>query len=145
MRNILMIFAIFTFMMSSACSVVDEVSKSVNYVDETTNYLTSVSDFAEQAPGLIQAAAADEAARDELETELNSLREQIEEFNKLEAPTVAEDIHQDIVAKNEEVLQMIDDLYKDGEVVVEELQNSEMVQTLQDISSLMDKVQNLEL
>lgn len=145
MRNILMIFAIFTLMMSSACSVVDEVSKSVNYVDETTNYLTSVSDFAEQAPGLIQDAAADEAARDELETELNSLREQIEEFNKLEAPAVAEDIHQDIVAKNEEVLQMIDDLYKDGEVVVEELQNSEMVQTLQDISSLMDKVQNLEL
>ncbi|PMC39117.1 hypothetical protein CJ195_04035 [Bacillus sp. UMB0899] len=145
MRKFLMFFAIFTLMISSACSVVDEVSKSVNYVDETTSYLTSVSDFAEQAPGLIQDAANDEAARDELETELTSLREEIEEFNKLEAPTVAEDIHQDIVTKNEEALQMIDDIYKDGEVVVEEIQNSEVIQTFQDLSSLMNQVENLEL
>ena len=139
-----MTFAILTLMLSSACSVVDEVSRSVNYVDETTSYLTSVSEFAEQAPELIQSAATDEAARDDLEQQLESLRGQIEEFNELEAPTVAEDIHQDIVTQNEAALEKIDQIYKDGEVVVEELQNSEIIQTLQDLTSLMNAVEGLE-
>lgn len=140
-----MMFAIFTLMISSACSVVDEVNKSVNYVDESTSYLTSVRDFAEQAPDLIQTAVTDETSRDELEKQLHSLRQQMEEFNNLEAPTIAEDVHQDIVTQNEAALVKIDQLYKDGELVVEELQNSEIVQMLEDISSLMDTVQNLEL
>lgn len=140
-----MIIAIFTLMLSSACSLLDEVSRSVDYVDETKSYLTSVSDFAEQAPELIQAAATDEAARDDLENQLTSLRGQIEEFNNLEAPTVAEDLHQDIVTQNEAALEKIDQVYQDGEVVVEELQNSEIIQTLQDLSSLKNAVENLEL
>lgn len=140
-----MMFAIFTLMISSACSVVDEVNKSVNYVDESTSYLTSVSDFAEKAPDLIQTAVTDETSRDELEKQLQSLRQQMEEFNNLEAPTIAEDVHQDIVTQNEAAIEKIDQLYKDGELVVEELQNSEIVQTLEDISSLMNTVQSLEL
>ncbi|MCM3442305.1 DUF6376 family protein [Metabacillus halosaccharovorans] len=145
MKRFFMMFAIFTLMISSACSVVDEVNKSVNYVDESTSYLTSVRDFAEQAPDLIQTAVTDETSRDELEKQLHSLRQQMEEFNNLEAPTIAEDVHQDIVTQNEAALVKIDQLYKDGELVVEELQNSEIVQMLEDISSLMDTVQNLEL
>lgn len=140
-----MIVAIFTLMLSSACSIVDEVGRSVDYVNETKSYLTSVNDFAEGAPELIQAAATDEAAREDLGNQLTSLREQIEEFNNLEAPTVAEDLHQDIVAQNEAALEKIDQVYQDGEVVVEELQNSEIIQTLQDLSSLMNAVENLEL
>ncbi|MBU7593050.1 DUF6376 family protein [Metabacillus halosaccharovorans] len=145
MKRFFMMFAIFTLMISSACSVVDEVNKSVNYVDESTSYLTSVSDFAEQAPDLIQTAVTDETSRDELEKQLQSLRQQMEEFNNIEAPTIAEDVHQDIVTQNEAAIEKIDQLYKDGELVVEELQNSEIVQTLEDISSLMNTVQSLEL
>jgi len=140
-----MIVALFALMLSSACSIVDEVGRSVDYVNETKRYLTSVSDFVEGAPELIQAAATDEAARDDLGNQLASLREQIEEFNNLEAPTVAEDLHQDIVTQNEAALEKIDQVYQDGEVVVEELQNSEIIQTLQELSSLMNAVENLEL
>lgn len=145
MKKLTVFFAIVALLFSSACSILEEVNQSVDYVNETKSYLNSVSDFAEGAPELIETAATDEAAREELQAQLTTLRDQIEEFNSLEAPTVAEDLHQDIVAKNEAVLEKIDQVQQDGEVVIEELQNSEIIQTMQDLSSLMNAVENLEL
>lgn len=139
------IFVIVALMLSSACSVIDEVSQSVDYVNEANDFLNTMSEFAENAPTLIESAATDADARNELVDQLNNVENEIEAFNQLDPPTVAEDLHQDLVAKNEELLNQLDQVQQDGELMIEEIENSEIFHTVQDITSLVNAVQKLEL
>lgn len=145
MKKLLCVFAIPTIMLLSACSLVDEVNQSVDYVNETKSYINTLSDFGEQAPQLVQDAAVDPDARAELENQLNTIVEEAEEFNNLEAPTVAEDIHQDLVSKNEVLLEEVNNVIAGGEIALDKLENSEILNTVNDVSSLLESVEKLEL
>lgn len=145
MKKLSFLIIIAAFMLTTACSVVDEVNQSLDYVNEANSLLNSMSDFAENVPGLIENAASDPEMRTELENQVNTLTENIEEFNNIDAPAVAEDLHQDLVSKNEELLNQLEQVQQDGEVMVEEIQNSEIFKTVEDITSLIDAVEKLEL
>lgn len=145
MRKVLYVFAILATMMLSACSVLDEVNNSLDYVNEAEDYINSLSEFGGEAPQLIKDAAVDSDARVELENQLNTLVEDIEEFNDIEAPAIAEDIHQDVVSKNEALLEEINNVMENGEIVLDKLENSEILNTVNDVTSLLDSIENLEL
>jgi type I site-specific restriction-modification system R (restriction) subunit len=131
-------------MMLSACSLLDEVNNSLDYVNEAKNYINSLSDFAEEAPQQIQDAAVDPEVRQDLEDQLNTLVEEINEFNSIEAPAIAEDIHQDIVTKNEALIDEINTAMENGELALEKLENSEIINTVNDVTSLLESIEKLE-
>ncbi|MGM0876591.1 MAG: DUF6376 family protein [Bacillota bacterium] len=145
MRKILYVFALLATMMVSACSVLDEVNNSLDYVNEAKDYLNSLSEFGEEAPQLVKDAAVDSDVRLELENQLNILVEEIEDFNDIKAPTIAEDIHQDVVSKNEALLEEINNAMENGEIALDKFENSEILNTVNDVTSLLDSIENLEL
>ncbi|MGM7722418.1 DUF6376 family protein [uncultured Metabacillus sp.] len=144
MKKLRSVAAILLVMMLSACSFLEDVNNSVDYVNEAQDYLNSLSDFAQEAPQLVQDAAVDSEAKQNLEEQLNTVVEEINTFNELEAPAIAEDIHQDIVNNNEKLLEEINTAMQNGELVIEELEDSEIMNTVNEITSLMDSIENLE-
>ena len=145
MRKLGFVIIITATMMLSACGVLDEVNNSLDYVNEAQSYVNSLSEFGAEAPQLVQDATLDPDARVELENQLNTLVEEIEEFNTIEAPALAEDIHQNVVSKNELLLDEVNQVMDNGELMLEEFKNSEIINTVNDVTSLLDKIENLEL
>ena len=145
MRKLGFVMIITTTMMLSACGVLDEVNNSLDYVNEAQSYVNSLSEFGAEAPQLVQDAALDPDARVEFENQINTLVEEIEEFNTIEAPALAEDIHQNVVSKNELLLDEVNQVMDNGELMLEEFENSEIINTVNDVTSLLDKIENLEL
>ncbi|MFS0880056.1 DUF6376 family protein [Metabacillus niabensis] len=143
MKKIVLIISIIATMMLSACSFLDEVNQSVDYINEADAYLQELKNFAENAPSDLQQAAQDAELSQNLEEQLQSLKEQINDFNNIDAPAIAEDIHKDIIAKNDVLLEEIDTVVKNGELALEELKNSEIMTTVDDINSLLETVENL--
>lgn len=143
MKKVLSIIALFT-MMLTGCSLLDEVNNSLDYVNDAKSYINSLTDFAEGTPQLIQDAAGDPEAMKELESQLNGLVEQVNEFNDIEAPAIAESIHQDIVTKNEVLLEEIDKAMENGELAIEKLENSQLMDTVNEVTSLLDTIEKLE-
>lgn len=131
--------------MLSGCSLFEEVNDSLNYVNETSDYINTVTQFAEDAPQMIQDAASDSAVKEELTNELKTIKDEIEQFNGLDAPAIAEDINQQIVNKNEVILEEINKALTNGELALEKLKESELFQIIEDVTGLMNQIENLGL
>ncbi|KEK24137.1 DUF6376 family protein [Bacillus gaemokensis] len=130
----------------TGCSMIEEGKNSIDYAQKATDYVNEVSTFANEAPGLVEKAINDSAARKELETKLGEIQKDIPAFNELTPPDVAKDIHQQIVGYNEKLNALIDTTTKkieQGKMDVEQFKNSELMQTVQQVRDLKDKVQNL--
>ena len=94
-----------TVLILSACSFLDEVNGSINYVETATTHIEKLSTFAEEAPALMQEAVTNPEVGQELETQLTTLKTDVETFINLgEIPAIADTIHQELVSKNEFLL-----------------------------------------
>ncbi|EJS75603.1 hypothetical protein CN425_24690 [Bacillus cereus] len=143
-KFILLVFIVSIGLMG--CSVVEEGKNSLNYAQKATDYVNEISAFANEAPALAEQAVNDKEARKELETKLNEIKQDIPAFNKLTPPDVAKDLHQQIVGYNEKLNALIDTSMKkieEGKIDVEQFKNSELMQTLDQVQDLKDKIQNL--
>ncbi|MEY8346960.1 DUF6376 family protein [Bacillus cereus] len=143
-KTILLVFFMTIGLMG--CSVIEEGKNSIDYAQKATDYVNEVSAFANEAPGLVEKAINDSAARKELETKLGEIKKDIPAFNELTPPDVAKDIHQQIVGYNEKLSALIDTTMKkieEGKMDVEQFKNSEFMKTVQQVQDLKDKVQNL--
>ncbi|MDR4985071.1 hypothetical protein CN491_10165 [Bacillus cereus] len=141
-----MLFAIIVSIGLMGCSVVEEGKNSLDYAQKATDYVNEISAFANEAPALVEKAVNDEEARKELETKLNEIKQDIPAFNELTPPDVAKDLHQQIVGYNEKLNTLIDTSMKkieEGKIDVEQFKNSELMQTIDQVQALKDKVQNL--
>jgi len=144
MKIVRTLLVVAVFMLLSGCSFLGEVNESLDYVNEATNHIDTLNTFAEDAPQLVQEAISDPAAREELETQLVSLQQDIEEFINLnEVPSIAENIHQELVDKNELLLIEINKVLEDGQIAVEKLEESELFQTVNEVTDLMNQLENL--
>ncbi|EJS67815.1 hypothetical protein CON38_25485 [Bacillus cereus] len=143
-KFILLVFIVSIGLMG--CSVVEEGKNSLNYAQKATDYVNEISAFANEAPALAEQAVNDKEARKELETKLNEIKQDIPAFNELTPPDVAKDLHQQIVGYNEKLNALIDTSMKkieEGKIDVEQFKNSELMQTLDQVQDLKDKIQNL--
>ncbi|MDC2866289.1 DUF6376 family protein [Bacillus sp. BP-3] len=130
----------------TGCSMIEEGKNSINYAQKAIDYVNEMSAFANEAPGLVEKSINDGAARKELETRLREIQKDIPAFNELTPPDVAKDIHQQIVRYNEKLNELINTTMKkveEGKMDVEQFKNSELMQTIQQIQDLKDKIQNL--
>lgn len=130
----------------SGCSLVGEVNNTVEYANATTEYLDTAKTFANEVPQLANDAVTDEQARQNLEDELVKMKEEINQFNNTEAPAIAEDIHNQIVSANTQLEEGID-LYltniENGKLDPAFLENSGILTTVNEISSLMENIEQL--
>ncbi|PGC66792.1 hypothetical protein COM21_16770 [Bacillus toyonensis] len=128
------------------CSIVEEGKNSLDYAQKATDYVNKISAFANEAPALAEKAVNDKEARKELEAKLNEIKQDIPAFNELTPPDVAKDLHQQIVGYNEKLNTLIDTSMKkveEGKIDVEQFKNSELMQTMDQVRDLKDKIQNL--
>lgn len=143
-KKIRLLLLIVLTMSLSACSLLEEVNNSLDYVNTATNHINNLNAFAEDAPQLMEDALTNPEALKELETQLSSLKADIEEFIALEnIPAIAESIHQELVAKNEVLLAEINQVMENGELVIEQLKNSQIVTTITEVTKLLNQLENL--
>lgn len=128
----------------SACSLLEGVNNTVDYVNTTTGHIEKLSNFSEEAPQLFQEAVNDPAVREELESQLVTLKGDIETFiNMEEIPAIAEGIHQELVDKNKVLLEEINKLVDNGNLVIDQIQNSQIIRTINEVTQLLNRIENL--
>lgn len=144
MRKLTLLFvAVFGSLMLSACSLLGEVNNTLEYVNKATDHINTLSTFAEQAPQMLQDAALNENVKQDLENQLNNLIVEIEEFNSLEAPKIAEDIHQQLVSKNNVIIEEINTVLESGHI--ENLENTQIFETINEVTTLLNQIEQLGL
>ncbi|MBG9589088.1 DUF6376 family protein [Cytobacillus firmus] len=144
MKKVILIGLLTVSMILSGCSVLGEVNNSIGYVNEATEHINTLSDFAEEAPQMIQDAAVDPALKQELEDRLMTLKQEVEEFIAIQdIPTLAEDIHQELVTQNEALLAEINKVLENGSLALDQLENSELFTTINEATSLINRIEAL--
>lgn len=143
MRKLLLLFILLSSTMLSACSLLDRANNSLEYVNQAKEHINKLSTFAEQAPQMMKDAALNPEVKQELENQLNGLKKEIEQFNLISAPSIAKDIHQQLVDKNKVLLQEINKVVDNGHLALDKLQNSPIFTTMNDITNLINRIQNL--
>lgn len=146
MKKRLLVFSLIGLLFLGACSVLEDVNNTLTYVNEATDYVNEVSTFVNEAPSLAEQAVTDEQARAELETMLTEMQEDMDSFNALQPPGVAEDLHQQIVDYNqqaEEGVNLYLDNIENGKFDPALLENSELFQTLENVTNTIDQIQQL--
>lgn len=145
MKKIILALTLFAVPLAG-CSAVEEVGRSVNYTSDAVAYINDASQWAQELPQMAQNAATDPQAQEQLKQELDQVQQRASEFAQTEVPEFAQGIHQQLTGYNETLNTQIDDIQQRieaGEFTPELLQNSQVMQTIQDIRGLMDQVQQL--
>ncbi|WP_449620633.1 DUF6376 family protein [Robertmurraya sp. Marseille-Q9965] len=138
------IMLILATMLLSGCSFLNEVNDTLDYAEVTTEHIERLNTFAEEAPQLVENALSNPELVKELESQLSTLKTEIEEFIALtDIPTVAEDIHQELISKNELLLEEINKVLENGHIAIDKLENSQIFTTINDVTSLMNRIENL--
>ncbi|RLL45483.1 hypothetical protein D8M04_11595 [Oceanobacillus piezotolerans] len=138
----IMILLVFSIALTG-CSFFEETNDTLNYATQATEYFNDLSNFAEETSGLMNQAASDPAAKEELETQLLAIEKSIIEFNEMDAPAIADGLHQNLLEKNQQLLDITENVVQNGEVALEELQYSEIYQTIENITELKTQIEEL--
>ena len=146
MKKWLIAVSVVPFLLLGGCSALEGVNNTLTYVNEATDYVNEATAFANEIPALAEQAVSDQQAAQELETKLQEMKQDIEEFNGLQPPDMAADLHQQIVEQNNQVVQGID-LYlnnvEEGKLDPALLENTEIFQSIQEITSIIDQIKEL--
>lgn len=130
----------------SACSAIEEVNNSFNYVEKATDYINKINTFANEAPPLIDKAATDNEALKQLNIKLTEIEKEIHEFNQLTPPDFAKDIHSQILEHNqalESAIVLYANNIKEGNIDPKALQDSELMDQIEELSKILEPIQNL--
>ncbi|MEH7634590.1 DUF6376 family protein [Bacillus pumilus] len=90
-----------TLVLSGCSSLLNQVNDTTTYVTEVNEYVTDIQQFTEDFPKLAEEAVKNATKKAELTQQLESLKADIQEFNEVTAPKIAEDLHAQIIEKNE--------------------------------------------
>jgi hypothetical protein len=135
-----------SFGLLTGCSVLDSVDTSLNYANEATTYVNNAASFSEQLPSLAEQAVTDPEAKNSLLDELENMKNNIANFNAIEAPSFAEDIHQQLVDYNETLEQDIDgylEKAKIDNISLDSLADSHILQTVDQITQTLNQIKQL--
>jgi hypothetical protein len=146
MKKWLLVVSTSILFLLGGCSLLNDAKDTLTYINEATDYLSKATAFANEAPSLAQQAISDTQAAKELETMLQDMKQEIETFNGLEAPELATDLHQQLVNQNNVIAQGIDvylSNFKDGKLDPAVLENTEIFQTVQELSNIIDQIKQL--
>ncbi|MGP4108556.1 DUF6376 family protein [Virgibacillus sp. L01] len=136
MKKLIISLIMVTILILSGCSFLQEANDSLNYATETTEYINELSTFAEEAPNL---------EGQELKSRLESLKGTIKDFMEIEPPSMAKDIHKELENKSQVLLDATNKILQDGEVTIEQLKQSEIYKTIDNITKLKNQIEDLGL
>ncbi|CAN7522505.1 DUF6376 family protein [Paenibacillus sp. LjRoot153] len=143
MRKLMLLILVLSTLQLSACTLFEKVNSSFDYANQATEHINKLSDFAERAPQMIKDAALNPESKQELENQLIGIKKDIEQFNLKSVPTIAKDIHQQVVDKNKVLLDEINKVVVNGHLALDKLQNSQLITTISDITILLNRIKNL--
>lgn len=126
----------------TGCST-GEVNDSMDYVNDAKNHINQLKDYAEGSQNRYKEASKDPEAKEKLANELKSLKDDINAFNNIDAPTFAEDLHQNLVSKNEQIIAEINGVFEDGQLALDKVQDSKLIQTIRNTSKFINQLENL--
>jgi hypothetical protein len=130
----------------SGCSLLQGVNDTLEYANGAIDYIDKASAFADEVPALAEQAVSDQNARVELEEKLTQMKTDINEFNEMDPPGVAEGVHNEIVGYNDKLEQGIDSYLskvENGEVDPQLLEEYEILETINQRTNLMDQLEQL--
>ncbi|QNG60715.1 hypothetical protein H4O14_04170 [Bacillus sp. PAMC26568] len=142
----LKLFAVLSLVVLSGCSLFEGVNSSLQYANDTKDYINEASSFAEELPALAEEAVSNTEARKELEQKLTDMKEEIKAFNEIEAPGIAEDVHNQLVSYSESLEAGIDSALKqidNGEWNIQVLEDSGILKTVNEMTSILDQIEQL--
>ncbi len=146
MKKKLFVLSTMMVLLLSGCSLLNDAKDTLTYVNDAKDYLDKATAFANEAPSVAQLAVGDQQAATELKTMLEVMKQEINSFNKLQAPEIAVDLHQQIVDQNNKLAAGID-VYlknmKNGLLDPSVLENTELLQSVQEITGILDQIKQL--
>ncbi|MDN4072890.1 DUF6376 family protein [Fictibacillus terranigra] len=146
MKKWLFVFTASIMLVLGGCSFLDDTKKTVTYANDATDYVNEATTFGKEVPSLAKQAVGDEQAAQELETKLKEMKQKIETFDKLEAPEMAADLHQQMVDQNKKIeagIEVYLNNIRGGKLDPSVLENTEMFQSIQEITSIIDQIKKL--
>lgn len=145
MNKVILIVVLLSTFMLSACSLSEEVNHSLEYAKEVKEQIDILNNFVEEAPQMFEDAAFSSETKQELESQLNDLKTNINDFNKIEVPIIAESIHEQLIMKNQTLLEEINAYVENGNIVLDNIGNTQIFKTMNDVISLLNRIENLGL
>ena len=145
MNKVILLFVLMSSILLGGCSVIDEVNNSLDYAGAVKEHISTLSTFADEAPQLFEGAALNPEIKQELEERLNTLTSDLLKFNQLEAPSIAEGLHQQLVSKNEELMEQVNNMVENGNMAIDTLENSPIISTINNAVELLNRIENLGL
>ncbi|MBP1156935.1 MULTISPECIES: DUF6376 family protein [unclassified Paenibacillus] len=140
------VLVILLAMLLSGCGVLNEVNQSLNYVNQATTYINEASAFAEDITALSEQILTDPEARAQLLQKLDDMKQRIQDFNGIEPPKIAQQIHEKLVTYNDTLQQGINDTIQQIQTGVwdpQMLQNSGLLETIGQITNILDQLNQL--
>ncbi|MFL6560442.1 MAG: DUF6376 family protein [Bacillus sp. (in: firmicutes)] len=146
MKKQLLILSAIILLLLSGCSLLNDAKDTLTYVNDAKDYLDKATAFANEAPSVAQLAVGNQQSAEELTSMLQDMKQEINKFNKLQAPDMAVDLHQQIIDQNNKLAAGIDvylNSMKNGLLDPSVLQNTELFQSVQEITSILDQIKQL--
>jgi Family of unknown function (DUF6376) len=146
MKKKLFVLSTMMVLLLSGCSLLNDAKDTLTYVNDAKDYLDKATAFANEAPSVAQLAVGDQQAAKELKNMLEVMKQEINSFNKLQAPEIAVDLHQQIVDQNNKLAAGIDvylNNMKNGLLDPSVFENTELLKSVQEITGILDQIKQL--
>lgn len=131
----------------SGCSLLDEANNTLTYATDMTEFLNETQQFATDIPALLENAASNPDIIQDVQTQLESLQQDIDEVQQMEAPVIAEGVHDKLLDYSTQLESGVNDAMSKIENGVLDpaaiFENTELMQTVQELQQLRTKIEQL--
>ncbi|MGG3450339.1 DUF6376 family protein [Domibacillus aminovorans] len=131
----------------SGCSLLDEANNTLTYATDMTDFLNETQQFATDVPALLESAASNPNIVGDVQTQFESMQQDIDFMQEIEVPAAAEGIHGKVLDYSVQLETGISDaLVKLENGVVDPaaiFKNTELLQTIQELQDLRMNIEQL--
>jgi hypothetical protein len=145
--KILILAMITAIVVLTGCSVIEDVSNTINYTVEATDLINDANQFADEIPALATEAIANKDTLETLKQQFLTMKERLVAFSGLVPPGFAEEIHNQLLTYNDTFQQEIDTYVKqieNGEIDLQALAEAPVFDTVQNMMKLLTELNQLE-
>ncbi|MGP9042739.1 DUF6376 family protein [Cytobacillus kochii] len=130
----------------SACSPIEDTKNTLAYVNDVEDYMTEITQFANEFPEQAEQAITDENVAASLEKNVEDLQNAIDTIENTEAPELIDSLHAELVQQNEALstqLVKLEESLEKGTLSEAFIEDQEFMQTINDITSIYNEIENL--
>ncbi|MBD7935523.1 hypothetical protein H9655_00650 [Cytobacillus sp. Sa5YUA1] len=130
----------------SACSPIEDTKNTLAYVNDVEDYMNEITEFANDFPEQAEQAITDENVAASLEKNIEELQKAIDTIEQTEAPELIDSLHAELVQQNEALssqLVKLEESLEKGALTKAFVQDQEFMQTINDITSIYNEIENL--